>query len=170
MAMPTKRRRSWTVERSERAAAMYLAGASLCEIGAELGSTATRVSSAIRSVGGVIRPRGAPGDRNGSWRGGRKIDADGYVLLLIPGHPHSNAKGYVREHRLVVEKALGRYLAPTEVVHHKNGDRSDNRPENLERFASNGEHLAHELRGRCPKWSDDGKRRLREAVQARRRR
>ena len=67
-------------------------------------------------------------------RGGRIVDDNGYVMILSPDHPYKNrnGRGYVKEHRLVMEKILGRYLEPNESVHHKNGDRLDNRPENLE--------------------------------------
>ena len=71
------------------------------------------------------------GAKNHRWNGGRYKDSFGYVYILTPGHPYSRA-GYVAEHRLVMEKAIGRYLLPTELVHHKNGIKDDNRLENLE--------------------------------------
>lgn len=64
----------------------------------------------------------------------------GYCMIYDPKHPHCDSKGYVREHRLVMEKHIGRYLEPSEVVHHINHDRGDNRIENLELCANNLEH------------------------------
>jgi hypothetical protein len=47
-------------------------------------------------------------------------------------HPEANTWGYAYEHRIVVEQKINRRLLPSEIVHHKNGKRWDNRPENLE--------------------------------------
>lgn len=60
------------------------------------------------------------------------ITTKGYVLTLLPTHPHSGKNGYVMEHRLVMEAFLSRFLTANEVVHHKNGKKDDNRLENLE--------------------------------------
>lgn len=59
-------------------------------------------------------------------------DNKGYIMLHLPNHPLANKNGAVYEHRLVMSEHIGRYLAPHESVHHKNGNRSDNRIKNLE--------------------------------------
>lgn len=57
---------------------------------------------------------------------------DGYVKVFVPDHPHATSDGFVMKHTLVMERELGRLLAPGEVVHHINHIRDDNRIENLE--------------------------------------
>lgn len=89
-------------------------------------------------------PRGGSGHPN--WKGGVKM-LKGYLQQHMPEHPNAAKSGYVAVHRLVMERSLGRLLLPTEVVHHRNRDRLDNRIENLEVFDSNADHLREELDG-----------------------
>lgn len=75
-----------------------------------------------------------------NYKGGKLLHK-GYVYLLSKGHLYGDRDGYVSEHRLVMEKFLGRYLGSKEIVHHKNGKRGDNRIENLELLKSQSEHM-----------------------------
>lgn len=76
------------------------------------------------------------GPKHATWKGGRHDDGRGYVVVRATEHPDVKATGYVLEHRLVMEKALGRRLLPEENVHHRNGDKADNRLENLELWST----------------------------------
>lgn len=88
------------------------------------------------------------GELNHQWKGGRITTAQGYVRILKPDHPYANSSGYVLEHRLVMEEVLGRYLDPNEVVHHKDKNRSNNLPDNLEVFGGKVTHERRKLT--CP--------------------
>ena len=67
--------------------------------------------------------------RNGTY--GRRINSSGYVLIYSPKHPFHNRVNCVVDHRLVLERKLGRYLRRSEIVHHKNGIKTDNKVSNL---------------------------------------
>ena len=80
------------------------------------------------------------GGGNGNWKNGKRMHGNGYVYTLKPEHPRATKKGYILQHRLVMEEKLGRYLTPTEVVHHNNGIKDDNRVENLLVVPCEGKH------------------------------
>lgn len=84
------------------------------------------------------------GNKNPNWRGGRSITSHGYVLIRVGKDHHlSDARGYTYEHRIIAEGALGRRLTSGELVHHINGDKADNHPDNLQVVSGNAEHYIH---------------------------
>ena len=78
------------------------------------------------------QPKGADSP---SWKGGRHLDG-GYVFIYRPNHPRAKKNGYVREHTVVMEGKLGRYLLHHENVHHKDGNKINNSPNNLELWST----------------------------------
>ena len=78
-------------------------------------------------------------DKDRSFEDRAKINKQkdsGYTLLYLPDHPDCSVSGLIMEHRVIMEKMIGRRLVLNENVHHKNGVRNDNRPENLELWSS----------------------------------
>jgi hypothetical protein len=72
------------------------------------------------------------GEANSNWKGGRTRHKAGYVMVKTVGHPRGGRGGYVFEHILIAEEILGRHLEAGESIHHRNGVKDDNHPENLE--------------------------------------
>jgi hypothetical protein len=140
-------------------------GHSLAEIGRHIGTQGKNVAAFLRRNGVTKEfPTWRTGESHYAWKG-RIVDKDGYVQIHLKEHPYARKHThYVPEHRLVMEESLGRFLLPHEVVHHINGKKDDNRIENLRLYGSNGEHLAEDLKGRCPKWTPEGKERIRKAL------
>jgi HNH endonuclease len=77
------------------------------------------------------RGHNSKGERHPQWRGGVHHYSTGYVGLKCPDHPRAGRHGYVMEHILVVERAMGKYLRLGAPVHHVDEDKTNNAPTNL---------------------------------------
>lgn len=85
-------------------------------------------------------------ENNPNWKGGKKRPKSGYIMVRVENNK------YQLEHRFVAEKIIGRKLLKHEVVHHINGVKNDNRPENLVVLKNRAEHSKthHEHLVKCP--------------------
>jgi len=89
------------------------------------------------------------GSANPHWKSGRYISSQGYRYILSKGHPRAINGGYVPEHILVAEKILGRFLFPSETVHHLDSNKLNNVPSNLYIFPTK---QAHDTYHRLLRW------------------
>jgi hypothetical protein len=89
-----------------------------------------------------IRTLSKEGKKNPAWISGT-IKRHGYVYVKNRTHPFCNAEGYVPEHRLVMEKKLGRHLTQEEIVHHLDFSRTNNNEDNLYLFENKSKHIEY---------------------------
>ncbi|WP_077325753.1 HNH endonuclease signature motif containing protein [Virgibacillus siamensis] len=138
---------------------LYKEGHTQLEIATKLGATQKIIYSRMKEEGIKARTpkkRNQFGKNNSYWKNGI-IKDKGYVLEKTPGHPRASKVGdYVYQHVLIMERHLGRRLnwngadnPDSEIVHHKNEIKDDNRLENLE-LMTISEHTRHhnEIRNR----------------------
>ena len=88
------------------------------------------------------------GENNPSWAGGRFVDSDGYVRISLPEHHRADSNGFVYEHIVVAEGVLGEPIYADRHVHHKNEDKADNAPSNLEVMSAGDHHRGHSPRAK----------------------
>jgi transposase-like protein len=125
----------FTMDQKREMVALYEAGDSIYKIGKSFGAIPQSIWSILRAADVQFRDK--------AWRGGRVGASGGYIAVAAdPDDPIASSMatvtGYVLEHRLVMAKSLGRPLTRHETVHHINGDKRDNRLENLQ--LRNGNH------------------------------
>ena len=123
-----------------------------------------------------IQPVDQTLEKHPSWKGGVTMTQNGYLqirveedglygyLIRTKGKDRTESTGYAFLHRVEMHKKIGRPLLRTEVVDHIDGDKKNNDPSNLRLFASNAEHLRVTLKGKTPKWTDDGIARMQARV------
>jgi hypothetical protein len=87
------------------------------------------------------------GKNNGRYKGGLKPQAKGYFGILFWGHPHTDSKGYIMIHRIVYEMFHKCCLLPWSDIHHRDGNKKRNHPENLEAML-HGQHSSLTNKGR----------------------
>ena len=98
------------------------------------------MSEEIRRKISKTMKRRLKGEKHHLWRGGKTISEMGYILIKKPNHPFRNSRGYVREHRIILEIHLGYMLCGKECPHHINRIKNDNRLENLILFKNQSAH------------------------------
>lgn len=98
-----------------------------------------------------IRSKACSGANSGNFKGYRRKTKHGYYVRYVPDHQNASKDGLVMEHRLVIEKQLGFILPKCFDVHHINGDKGDNRVENLAIMTHKAHTILHNKQGRGQK-------------------
>src|SRR3990167_6229052 len=147
----------WSEKKILTAIELYQSGLSMRQVVRKIGGKQETLKIYLIEKKIPIRPVGSYflGKKNHRWKNGIRL-IGGYFYIYMPDHPHCTRHKVYLLHRLIMERHLGRYLSPKEVVDHINRIISDNRLENLRLFSSNSEHLRITLKGKRPKWSEKG--------------
>jgi len=120
---------------------LYETGSSLGDLAKRYGVSLVTIRNHLMKHGKQRRSRGSSREsKHGKWKGGLHVKKSGHVLRKAASHPHRNRLGYVPEHRLIIEKELGGFLLPFEVVHHKDHVPANNELANLRLFCGRDEH------------------------------
>ena len=150
---------------------MISKGMTAVQIADELNVNQETVRKFARKRGLKIERHNQQLENHPMWKGGTTLDRTGYILRRVTKDgPHgyliraiakrglagTDQTGYAPVHRIVMHDLLGRRLKKGEVVDHIDGDRTNNSSGNLRVFASNAEHLRVTLKGKVPRWTEDG--------------
>lgn len=126
----------WTPEFSAQVVAAHAGGETRQQLADRLGISLQWVTTQLRAAGVDVKEAHRSGPNHWNWKEGRYTNRQGYVMVIPTDDDllvcTMKANGYVAEHRLVMGKSLGRRLTQDETVHHVNGDKTDNRTENLQ--------------------------------------
>lgn len=144
---PIGNKRGVTAEELEEIISWDTQGLSHSAIARKKGWSQPFISRLLKGLGRAKRK--ASGDHHGWWKGGKVLAGNGYCAVMVaaddPLASMRGTSGYVLEHRLVLARSLGRPLLKTETVHHINGDKTDNRLENLQlRQEKHGKHVVYQ--------------------------
>lgn len=118
----------------------WIEESSLSQIAEIVGVDIKCISKWMNTVNIPRRQCGARCGKHNHHFQGWSINSQRYKLIHSPNHPYRDKRNYIREHILVIEKYLNRYLLPNEIPHHINENKIDNRLENLYLFLGSAEH------------------------------
>jgi len=97
----------------------------------------------------ICKSQNKAGSLNGNWKGGEISDGHGRILIYAPNHPNPSFCGtHVYRYRLIMENHIGRFLKRCEIVHHKDGNCSNDTIENLEIMTQSKHANIHRKDGR----------------------